>query len=93
MGSIGQPMEFFPVGGVLWFLVKSPDSQKIFFEFCYIKPNLDCKYTFLIDLTSSRIALNAKSIEKSVITIENWFNSTVFRNDRSVCRFILLLIA
>ena len=54
-------------------------------ESCQSKPDLDCNYTFPIDLSPIRIPNGDKSIEKMVITILLWFELTRFRIDFSVC--------
>ena len=38
--------------------------EKLVFQSCYIKPNLDCNHTFSIDLLSNGIPFGDKSIEK-----------------------------
>ena len=39
-------------------------SREIEPDSCSINPDFDCTYTFLIDLTPSRIPFDAKSIKK-----------------------------
>ena len=51
-------------------------EREIDSESCYIKPNLDCDYTFLIDLAPNGISFGAKSIETSISTIQIWFDLT-----------------
>ena len=42
----------------------NPTHREIFSESCSTKLNLDCNYTFHIDLAPNRIPFNAKSIGK-----------------------------
>ena len=72
---------------VLWILKSSKTTwcrnldtirSKSIFESC-IKPNLDCNYTFTIELTPNRIQFGVKSIGESVLAIQIWFDLTKFR--------------
>ena len=55
-------------------------------ESCWIKPNMDCNYNFLIDLEPNGIPLWFPINRKMVITIQIWFYLTRFIKDFSVCR-------
>ena len=37
---------------------------EVYFKYWYIKLNLDCNYTFQIDVATNGIPISAKSIEK-----------------------------
>ena len=41
--------------------------RKLDFESCYIKPNLDCNYTFPMDLKPNGIPFGAKSNGKVIL--------------------------
>ena len=45
-----------------------------------LKTNLDCNYTFPIDLASNGNPIDAILIGKSVITIQIYFDPTSFKN-------------
>ena len=49
-------------------------DKKIFHESCLIKPNLDCIFSFSIDLPLYEIPIMCKINRKSVITIEICFS-------------------
>lgn len=53
-----------------------PHTEKTISQFCLIKPNLDYKNIFVINLETNRILLEAKSIRK----IKIWFNLKRLRN-------------
>ena len=50
-----------------------------------IKSNLDCNYTFPIDLVPNRITFGAKSIGKMLLQTKFFYDLTRFEMEFSVC--------
>ena len=51
-----------------------------------MKPNLDCNYTFPLDLVLNGISFG---IKLNIIITQIWFRLTNFRKDLSVCSLFL----